>query len=223
MPKLIIPKNIKAIIFDMEGVIVNSEKIWQEKETVFIRQFIPSFPKSMPKEYIGGSTQRTFDLLKKQYNIQIEKKEFLQKYREFGVKNIFPKCDLSPNFLDFLQEASKKYPVALASSSPFVWIDFVLDKFDLRKFFKVIASADNIAGIGKPAPDIYLYVAKKLNIAPKGCLVFEDSDNGIISAKTAGMHVFGFRNGYNDEQILDKADEIFTNFNKIRFFHDSNN
>ena len=217
MQKLKISINIKAIIFDMEGVIVNSEKIWQEQETVFMRQFIPSFPKTMPKEYIGGSIERTFELFKKQYNIQIEKQEFLQKYREFGVKNIFPYCDLSPNFLDFLKNISQTYPIALASSSPHVWINFVLDKFDLRNYFREVVSADDILGKGKPEPDIYLFVAKKIKIYPAKCLVFEDSDNGVVSAKLAGMQVYGFRNGYNDEQVLTKADKVFKDFGEIKF------
>jgi len=210
-----IPKNTQAIIFDMEGVIVNSEKIWQEKESVFMRQFTPIFPKAMPKEYIGGSMERTFELLKKEYNIKIEKQEFLQKYREFGIKNIFNNCSLSPNFLEFLQVVNENYPIALASSSPYTWINFVLDKFNLRKYFKVIVSADDIAGKGKPAPDVYLFTAKKLDINPEDCLVFEDSDNGILAAKRAGMHVLGFRNGYNSEQTLDQADEVFEDFNQI--------
>lgn len=215
MKILKIPKNIKSIIFDMDGVIVNSEQIWHEKETEFIRQYIKDFPLKMPQKFIGRSIKDIMLILKQDYNLKVEQEKFLIEYRKFGIKNIYPNCNLSSSFLDFLKNAIQKYQIALASSSPYDWINFVLDKFDLRKYFKIIVSADDIDGVGKPSPDIYLYTAKQLNVNPQHCIVFEDSKNGVLSAKDAGMIVYGYRNGYNDDQNLEKADKIFNNFNEL--------
>lgn len=210
-----IPQDIEAIIFDMEGVIIDSEKIWQKEDPKFLSQFIPEVAPKFQKKIIGKSTLGIFEMLKKEYSLQIKKNDFLKAYHDFGLKNIFPYSSLSPNFLNLLKKLSKNYKIALASSSPHVWIDFVLAKFDLRGYFPVVVSADDLGGKGKPDPAIYLDAAKKIKTKPENCLVFEDSDNGALSAKTAGMLVYGFRNGYNDAQTLEKADEVFSDFSKI--------
>jgi beta-phosphoglucomutase-like phosphatase (HAD superfamily) len=88
----------------------------------------------------------------------------------------------------------------------------MLDRFSLRDSFKVVVSADELAGRGKPSPAIYLLTAARLGIRPNRCIAIEDSQNGVLSAKNAEMYCVGFRNGFNDEQDLSRADAIIHHF-----------
>ena len=76
-------------------------------------------------------------------------------------------------------------------------------------------SADEVGGKGKPAPDIYLYTAGKLQVRPEDCTVIEDSHNGVLSAKSAGMFCIGIRNGFNDEQDISAADLVIEGFGQL--------
>jgi HAD superfamily hydrolase (TIGR01509 family) len=119
------------------------------------------------------------------------------------------KVSLMPGFQESLSMLrANRVPVALASSSPMSWINIVLDRFDLSHAFDVVVSADELDGRGKPSPAIYLHTASKLGVKPEKCLVIEDSMNGVLSAKNAGMFCVGFRNGFNEEQDISRADII---------------
>jgi HAD superfamily hydrolase (TIGR01509 family) len=201
-----------AIIFDMDGVIINSEKLWAERETDFVQTLIPSFPKSAQQKLLGRSTLGVFKFLRAEFNLTLPEQEFLKEYKKFGLKNIYEKCKLISNILVVLQKISQQKKIALASSSPRVWIEKIFERFNLEKFFNVVVSADDINGKGKPAPDIFLYAAKKLKVKPKKCLVIEDSENGILAGKRANMTVFGFRNGWNHDQNFSQADKIIADF-----------
>jgi HAD superfamily hydrolase (TIGR01509 family) len=84
----------------------------------------------------------------------------------------------------------------------------VVSRFKLKRYFDAIVSAEEVGSRGKPAPDIYLWTANKLDIQPADCLVVEDSTNGILSAKAAGMKVVGYRTKDNQGQDLSRADKI---------------
>ena len=91
----------------------------------------------------------------------------------------------------------------------------MLQRFSLRESFKIVVSADELAGEGKPSPAIYLHTAKRLGIRPDRCIAIEDSKNGVLSAKKAEMFCIGFRNGFNDEQDLSNADMIIRHFTEF--------
>ena len=88
----------------------------------------------------------------------------------------------------------------------------MLERFSLRDSFKVVVSADELAGEGKPSPAIYLLTAIRLGVSPHRCIAIEDSKNGVLSAKNAGMFCVGYRNGFNEEQDLSRADMIIHHF-----------
>jgi HAD superfamily hydrolase (TIGR01509 family) len=124
--------------------------------------------------------------------------------------------------LDFLKQSDIR--LAIASSSFHSWIKMVLERFTLVKYFPVIVSAEDVGLRGKPAPDIYVYTVKKLNLQPKDCLVVEDSTNGVLSAKAAGTWVVGYRTPFNQSQDLREADISVKNLKDlIRYGPFSNN
>ncbi|KKS13235.1 MAG: hypothetical protein UU69_C0010G0010 [Candidatus Magasanikbacteria bacterium GW2011_GWA2_41_55] len=109
--------------------------------------------------------------------------------RGFMALGIYKKeAKLLPDFLLLIKKLHGKYKIALVSSSPFKWINPILRRFKIKKYFDEIISAEEMRdGHGKPHPAIYLFAARRLGVRPKDCLVFEDSVNGVKAAKAAGM------------------------------------
>ena len=181
---------IKAVIFDMDGIILDSEPFWKEVEIeIFNLLGVPLTPEMCEtttgmrlvdvtrlwhSRYPWNEKEHSFDSV----NAEIVE-GLIKKIKEKGVMN---------NGVTELLEmfAAKKLPMAIASSSDMNIIDAVLDKFDIRKYFKAIHSAEN-EKYGKPHPAIYLTAAEMLGVDPVNCLAIEDSFNGVVSAVAARM------------------------------------
>ena len=207
---------IDTVIFDMDGVLVDSEHHWAIAEAEFLATRIPAPHNEYHKDIVGMSISEIFDHLKTRYNIQIEKTEFLDAYDEMAVDIYEKSSNLLPNVMDLLVLLKDNdYTMALASSSPRFWVSMAVDRFELDSFFRKIISADEIGCKGKPAPDIYLYTAEKLEKKPSVCLAIEDSKHGVLSAKEAGMKCIGLRNGFNEEQDLTSADLVIHDFQEL--------
>lgn len=219
----------KAIIFDMDGVLIDSEKIWAKYEGNFLKKFAPSFSSSDNQKIIGQSIEGIYNLMTKEFSEEmknVDKAKFLSEYEKFGCENIYQKTSLTKGVKDFLEKyttldrlddvvQSIQLPkFALASSAQKSWVNITLQIHNLAPYFQEIVCGNDVKK-AKPAPDIFLLAAKKLNVRPEDCLVLEDSKNGAIAGKKAGMTVYGYRNGFNDEQDLSMTDQIFTDFNEI--------
>jgi HAD superfamily hydrolase (TIGR01509 family) len=201
--------HLNAVIFDMDGVIVDSELHWKSVEGFFLASLVPGWTDADQSRIIGLSVHDTYRMLVEEYQVRHTKPEFLALYQDMANEIYGQKASLMPGFQEALSMLrANRVPVALASSSPMSWINIVLERFDLRRAFDVVVSADELDGKGKPSPAIYLRTAHKLGVKPQECLVVEDSMNGVLSAKNAGMFCIGFRNGFNEEQDISRADII---------------
>jgi sugar-phosphatase len=179
---------IKAVIFDFDGIIIESEPLWVEAEIGVFKSIGIELTPEMCRRTTGLNTQ---DTLEYWYSIHHwTGKSIFQLYKEIMESMqtlILQRADLKDGYLDILQLfVEKKLPLAVASSSPLKLITTALKKFHLFEFFKIISSSENEEH-GKPHPALYLGAAKKLGIDPVHCLAFEDSFNGAISAKAARM------------------------------------
>jgi mannitol-1-/sugar-/sorbitol-6-/2-deoxyglucose-6-phosphatase len=179
---------IKAVIFDFDGIIIDSEPLWVQAEMDVFGAVGVKLTPEMCRKTTGLGTQ---DTIKYWYTAcPWTGKSAFQVYKEIMETMqmlIFEKADLKEGYLDVLQLfVDKKIPVAVASSSPLKLITTALKKFHLFDFFKIISSAEN-EEFGKPHPALYLGAAKKMGIEPVNCLAFEDSFNGAIAAKAARM------------------------------------
>lgn len=207
-----------ALIFDMDGVIVDSELHWKSLEGYFLRSLVPAWKAVDQGRIIGLSIDSLYAMLTGEYGLQLPKGQFLALYHGMASEIYGQKSSLIDGFRELLADLTRNnVPLALASSSPRDWIDILLDRFDLRSSFRVVVSADELQGEGKPSPAIYLLTAKRLGIDPQGCVVIEDSNNGVLSAKAAGMYCIGFRNGFNQEQDLSSADLIINKFAELDY------
>jgi sugar-phosphatase len=179
---------IKAIIFDFDGIIIDSEPLWVEAEMNIFKSVGVELTPELCRKTTGLNSH---DTIQYWYNVyRWTGKSVFQVYKEIMESMqtlIFERADLKDGFLDVLQLfVDKKLPVAVASSSPLKLITTALKKFHLFDYFKIISSAEN-EELGKPHPALYLGAARKLGIEPVNCLAFEDSFNGAISAKAARM------------------------------------
>lgn len=207
---------MKALIFDMDGVIVDSEVYWNADQFILLKQYIPNWTKDHQQSLIGLSIFDTYKLLVNKHGLNKTEEEFLAEVNEIATLVYTQQCNLLEGFMDTITSLKqKKVLIGLASSSKTDWIQMVIDRFQLKPYFKVIVSAEDISGPGKPAPDIYLYTAKKLEVDVKECVVIEDSNHGVLAAKAAGMYTIGLRNGFNDIQNLSKADHIIHGFKEF--------
>jgi len=180
--------NIKTIIFDMDGVIIDSERIWKRAEKEIFSsvgvQLSDNLCKITETMTTEGVTKFWFDKqpwknksLKEIENAVIERVAHLIKEEGKAISGIE----------EFVKDLKYKgYKIGLATNSPSILIPTVLDKLKLKKYFDATSSAENELE-GKPNPSIYLTVANKLKTNPENCVAIEDSFSGLLAAKRAGM------------------------------------
>jgi sugar-phosphatase len=179
---------IQAVIFDMDGLLFDTEQKWQEMEKDFIRKKGITINTEMQKHTLG---LRTLEMVRYWYNYKpwpypdFEKSEMEieENMRHFYISH----ASLMKGAIQILDLCKQHgLHMALASSSPMMLINTFLDKFDLQNIFEVTHSAE-FEEYGKPHPGVYIATAKKLGLHPSLCLAFEDSFNGLLAAKSAMM------------------------------------
>lgn len=180
---------ISSIIFDMDGVLIDSQSQYDIYEFIFFKQITNNrWTKQEQFSIQGMSIEDVYKLLVSIHKIELTLDLFKDKYNEILDIIYHNKCKLTTGVKDFLNDVViNKYKIGLASTTSHKYINKVIDKFKLRKYFQVIISGDDTNGKNKPMPDIFLLTAKKLGVKPKECIVIEDSDNGVLAANRAGM------------------------------------
>ena len=207
---------MKAVIFDMDGVIIDSEPIHFEVDMQTMREFGVNISKDELNKYVGTTNEYMLNDLINKYKIQKSIKEILEYKMELTIRRIketkINAISGIPELLISLKHNNIK--TAIGSSSPKELIITVIEKFQLGKYFDCIVSGDEVKE-GKPKPYIYLEVSKRIGVNPEECIVIEDSRNGVLAAKNAGMKCFGFRNVNSGNQDLSKADIIVDSIRNI--------
>ena len=200
-----------AVLFDMDGVMVDSEARWKDAERPFFHEIVPGWREQDFEATVGLGVVDLYYFLKQRYPIRLTLRAFLARCdvlaQEVYGRRVRIAWGLKP-LLRALARMGK--PIALASSSPRHWIRIVLDRFQLQPQFKAIVSADDVGGEGKPSPAIYRRAVGLLGARPARCVTIEDSSYGVLAAKRAGVYCIGLRNGTNADQDFRLADtEVF--------------
>lgn len=204
-------------MFDMDGVIVDSEHQWKLAEGSFLRDLVPAWRDEDHPKIVGLGVVDLYHWLVREYALKEPKESFLARCHEMAREIYGRRVSLTDAIGKLLAGLSQeKIALGLASSSPRAWIEIVLSRFDLKEHFAAVVSGDEVPGRNKPEPDIYLLAAKRLGAAPSRCLAVEDSFLGVQAAKKAGMLCVAFRNGTNDEQDLSEADAEVRSLSGIR-------
>jgi len=179
---------VKAVIYDMDGLIIDSEPLWQEAEISVFKSLNINLTKEDCMKVMGMRTDEVVDYWFRRFPWEgPSKTEITSEIIRELIGLIKEKGELMKGVKESLAFVrSKEVKTALASSSSYEIINTVLEKFGLMKEFEVIYSAQE-EEYGKPHPAVYISAAKRLNIAPVECLAIEDSFNGVLAAKAAKM------------------------------------
>ncbi len=179
---------IKAVIFDMDGLLINSEPFWQESETKVFSSLGLSVNKKMFEQFMGKRIDEVVDAMYKMtpWN-HISKEQVVEDIIENVIRLVIEKGEALCGVYDTLASLKDSpYKIGLASSSKMKIISAVLKKLQIQDYFEVVHSAE-YEEYGKPHPQTFISTAKMLGVQTDECLVFEDSLNGVISALAAGM------------------------------------
>ena len=200
-----------AIIFDMDGVVVDNHRYHLQSWLQFFEKYGVSMNEQEYKAQVNGRTME--EVLPKVLNRKMTKEEIRQlggeKEREIYAADIHPVDGLT-KFLEELED--RRTPHAIATSAPPANVDFTMDKTGLRRFFSIIVD-DTMVSKGKPDPEVYLTAAKKLDMPPERCVVFEDAILGIQAGKNAGMKVIGLATTHTREELeAENTDYIIDDF-----------
>lgn len=205
-----------AVILDMDGVMVDSERRWRETEGEHIRRLVPAWSEADSHAVVGLGVVELHQWLVERHGLGMARADFLALCDEMASEIYGRRVVLAaglPEFLAALRE--RGLAVGLASSSPRRWVSAVLERFALAASFGALATGDETPGRTKPHPDLYLLAAERLGVTPGSCLAVEDSAYGVAAAKAAGMACAGYRSGDNDAQDLSAADAEVRSFAEV--------
>lgn len=180
---------IRAIIFDLDGVLADSEPWWNQIDAQLLKEYGADYHGEYHRDVLGVSYRLAIEFYKKAFGISASTEEIMKRRGEIATEFFANSVDLFPRAKDVLEELRQmKLNLALATSSVSASARPFLDRHQLTGFFEVIVAGDEIER-GKPEPDIYLRTAEKLGVSAAECLVIEDSLSGIAAAKAAKMRV----------------------------------
>jgi HAD superfamily hydrolase (TIGR01509 family) len=208
---------IDAVVFDLDGVIVDSEHVWDEVRQRLAEDRGGRWHDRASRDMMGMSSVEwsrymhdVIGLEERPEEINAEVVRRLEAiYRE--------RLPLIPGAVEAVEALAERWPLGLASSSNRGLIDFVLDVSSLDRFFRATVSSEEVA-FGKPAPDVYLEAARRLEAAPEHCAAIEDSEAGIRSAKAAGMRVIAIPNPHFPPaaEAVEAADAVLDSVAELR-------
>lgn len=179
---------IKAVIFDMDGLLIDSEPLWREGIIKIFNNLGISLTEENCKETMGMRIDEVVHYWIVKLNLKnIEHDKLVNKIVDEVIHLINTKGEVLEGVHEIIDLiATENIPMAIASSSPTKLIKAVLEKINLKDKMQVIFSAE-FESHGKPHPSVYISTANKLGVHPNECLAFEDSPNGVLSAKSAKM------------------------------------
>ncbi len=198
--------NKRAVIFDLDGSLVDSMWIWRQIDIDYLGRFGYELPETLQSEIEGMSFRETAIYMKERFRIDASIEEMMDDWNQMAWDKYMKEVPLKDGVGEFLQECKRRgILLGIASSNSRELVENVLSSLNIRDFFSCIMTGSE-AKRGKPAPDIYLEVADRLKVMPEECLVFEDIVAGITAGKSAGMTVYAVDDLYSAHQESQKRE-----------------
>ncbi|WP_268238240.1 HAD family hydrolase [Paenibacillus aceti] len=206
----------QAFLFDMDGVIIDSEPIHFAVDMETMEHFGYVVTKEQFEKYVGMTNPEMWADVKREFGLSHSVDEIIE-YQLARKIDIIRHEAFEPiaGIRSLIAELKQRdFAIGLASSSPRVFIEAVLTRFEMLGIFDCIVSGEEVPR-GKPAPDVYLEAAKQLGVDSHSCVVLEDARHGVAAAKAAGMKCIGYMNPNSGEQDLSQADWIIRDMKEI--------
>jgi HAD superfamily hydrolase (TIGR01509 family) len=207
---------IRAVVFDLDGVLVDSEHVWDAAREQLAKERGGRWHEGAQRDMMGMSSTEWSSYMHETIGLPEQPEEIsteVVRRLEQVYRAHLPLIDGAAEAVECL---AAHWPLAVASSSNRPIIDLVLELSGLAQFFSATVSSEEVPR-GKPAPDVYLEAAKRLGVEPVACAAVEDSHNGILSAKAAGMRVIAIPNRRYPPaaDALAAADAVLASINEL--------
>ena len=211
---------MKIAIFDMDGVLADTEPVYEKMYREVYRRFGRELPGEERDSFIGRSSEHIWTFIKEKYSLAESLDELIamktRLYDEMLRRERLVPIAGVIGLLDYLRDSG--LTLAIASSSRRSVIEYIISAIGVADRFSFISSGDAVSK-GKPDPEIFLKVSSHFSVAPSECVVIEDAGSGVKGAKAAGMTVFAYRNPNSGKQDLSSADAVFRDYGEaIRLF-----
>lgn len=209
---------LKAVIFDMDGVIIDSEPMHFMIDKKLLGSLGVEADERLLSRYVGVSNPEMLADIRKRFRLDFSINELLELKNKLLLEalsetNLQPVRGVRELILDLV---SHNVLLAVASSSPKMFVETVLKKLGLQQYFKVVVSGEELEK-SKPAPDIFIKAASLLNVRPDECVVIEDSTPGTEAAEKAGIRCVGYLNPNSGRQDLSKASVTTDDMRKLNY------
>ena len=194
-------KNKKAVIFDLDGTLVDSMWMWKAIDIEYLGKFGISLPPTLQKDIEGMSFSETAVYFKETFQIPDSLDEIKADWNSMAYEKYTKEVSLKNGAKEFLEYCKKNnIKLGIATSNSRELVDATLKALGIKEYFDCVMTACEVEK-GKPAPDIYLAVAEKVEVDPVKCLVFEDIEMGILAGKNAGMEVCAVEDEFSMDQM----------------------
>ena len=210
---------IKAVLFDMDGVIVDTEPLHTKAYYMMFEHYNIDVSRAVYESFTGQSTLNVCKTLCDTYGLDCNPEDLVQNKREHFTSLFYndPSLELLPGILDIIKDYyNNGLTLILASSASMFTINNVFTRFDLDQYFKAKLSGADLKA-SKPHPEIFEKAANAAGVSKKECFVIEDSTNGIKAAKAAGIYCVGYDSLNSKNQDYSKADHVINHFHEINY------
>lgn len=210
--------NIKAVIFDLDGTLIDSMGIWAQIDKEYLSCFGHTVPDNLQEEITHLTFTETANYFKERFNIEDDIDDIIATWNTMAFNHYSNDIKLKDNVIPFLNKLKNKgIKISLATSNSITLLEATLKNNGIYHYFDAISTTEEVKK-SKDNPDIYLLSAKKLNIDPKDCLVFEDIVQAVKGAKLAGMKVCAVYDRCSEHQkdeLISLADKYILNFEEL--------
>jgi HAD superfamily hydrolase (TIGR01509 family) len=207
---------VAAVVFDLDGVLVDTEPLWAAAKRELVDEVGGRWTDDAPAAMLGMSGPEWSDYMRDTLGVPLDASEIGRRVVEAMLGRIREGVPLIDGAQAAVRGAAKRWPVALASSADPPVIAAVLDAIGLTSSFTAVVSSNEV-GRGKPAPDVYLAAVARLGVQAVDAVAIEDSGNGMLSAKAAGMSLIAIPNpnARVAEDVLRKADVVLESISEL--------